>query len=285
MRNVNNLEDHIPPHAKTGEQAQSLQCRILLWTQGNDQSGDVENLGPGTFAMWWNKSPPLTNSMAKKSLSVVWNAAKRVVMKRDWPPRARTSLSNKLVSAVSSFRMSFLFTILIAHISRVLFLSARITCRVISAYNQLWFVPFQIHLCPTLFSVWSLQYLGHSFPYPYTLSGFASAAPLSFARPTSLLHTWFCPPRKAGCLHSKKIVENLPFPHFTTLVVDVQVAIWGGALVALLRDPPQQGPTELTESWLSISLQFEVVGNSSFKLHGIPPSLLRQPTKIGKRLT
>ena len=67
--------------------------------------------------------------------------------------------------------------------------------------------------------------------------------------------------------------------------MDVQVAIWGGALVALLRDPPQQGPTELTESWLSISLQFEVVGNSSFKLHGIPPSLLRHPIKIDNRLT
>ena len=86
--------------------------------------------------MWWNKSPPLTNSITKKSLSVDWNAEKRAVMKRHWRPRARTSLSSKLVSAVSSFKMSFLFTILIAHICLVLFLSARITCK----QGNFWFL-------------------------------------------------------------------------------------------------------------------------------------------------
>ena len=192
--------------------------------------------------MWWNKSPPLTNSITKKSLSVDWNAEKRAVMKRHWRPRARTSLSSKLVSAVSSFKMSFLFTILIAHICLVLFLSARITCK----KGNFWFLtcsaiyaPFQIHLGPTLSSVWSLRYLGHFFPYPCTLTGFWSVAPLSFARPTSLLQTWFCPPRKANYLHSNKDCENLPFPHFATLLVHIEVAIWGGALIALLRDPPQ----------------------------------------------
>ena len=57
------------------------------------------------------------------------------------------------------------------------------------------------------------------------------------------------------------------FAHLTTLVMNIKEAIWRGALVALFRDPPQQGATEFTESWHSIRLRAEIVGNSSLKLH------------------
>ena len=67
------------------------------------------------------------------------------------------------------------------------------------------------------------------------------------------------------------------FAHLTTLVMDIKEAIWRGALVALFRDPPQQGPAEFTESWYSIRLWAEIVGNSSLKPHAAWPSLLRHP--------
>ena len=114
-----------------------------------------------TFAMWWKRSPPETNSITKKSLSVVWKQANMFVKNLRWEaeyislawiefrglcsaiapyidllltnlhsePMANISLSNMQMSAQSCPRTSFLLRDLIAHSCLSDFLSARITWR------------------------------------------------------------------------------------------------------------------------------------------------------------
>ena len=111
-----------------------------------------------TSTMWWKRSPPWTNSMTKKSLSLVWKEAKRAVRNRQLSPRARISLSRKVIEALSWLRTSFFLTVLIAHSLLSEILSAKMTC-----FDKAWFLIFTPSLpsrsrpCPELSSVWNGQ--------------------------------------------------------------------------------------------------------------------------------
>ena len=109
-----------------------------------------------TSTMWWKRSPPWTNSMTKKSLSLVWKEAKRAVRNRQLSPRARISLSRKVIEALSWLRTSFFLTVLIAHSLLSEILSAKITC-----FDKAWYVIF----IPSLPS--------RSLPFPELSSGWS----------------------------------------------------------------------------------------------------------------
>ena len=81
--------EHIPCHEGTQAQEQVLLCRRQLFSHQIFCSEifificEVCHVKKGcwnwrkscTSTMWWKRSPPETNSMTKKSLSLVWKAA------------------------------------------------------------------------------------------------------------------------------------------------------------------------------------------------------------------